>query len=343
VIFGYAVNFDVKNIKLGIMDNDKSELSREFVNLLIHSTYFDFKYYLDKQEDVDKYLDEKKVQCIAIIPDNFTKNLNSNKNTELQFLIDGVDGNTAAIIQNYVIAASINYNKKISAGFTERTGMKIYEPVSLESRFWFNPELETTKFLIPGLIAMILIVTAAIIVSLSLVREKERGTIEQLNVSSLNSVELLLGKTFPYVVLALINATLILLASYLLFGIEVKGSIILLFLSTLLFLFASTSIGILVSVIATTQQLAFFIATFLSLLPSLVLSGFIFPISSMPAVIRVLTNVTPAKFFLVILRAIILKGVGISAIWEQVIYLIIFTSIVMLLAIVINKKKLTVA
>lgn len=339
VIFGYAVNFDVKNIELGILDNDKSELSNDFVNSLIHSSYFDFKYYFDKKKQVDKYLDEKKVQCIVIIPDDFTKNLNANKKAELQFLIDGVNGNTAAIIKNYVIAASINYNEKLSARLEERTGAKIYVPVSLESRFWFNPDLETTSFLIPGLIAMILIIIAAITVSLSLVREKDRGTIEQLNVSSLTSIELLFGKTFPYVALSLINATLILFAGYLLFGIEIKGSIILLFITTLVFLLASTSIGILVSVIATTQQLAFSIATFLSLLPSLILSGFIFPISSMPAAIQVLTNVTPAKFFLVILRAIILKGVGVSAIWEQVIYLLVFTSVVMLLAIIINKKK----
>ena len=224
-----------------------------------------------------------------------------------------------------------------------RTGRKNFQPISLESRFWFNPDLETTKFLIPGLIAMILIVIAVVTVSLSLVREKEKGTMEQLNVSSLSTIELLLGKNFPYVILSLINAAFILIAGYLLFGVEVKGSILLLFITTLIFLLASTSLGIFVSVISDSQQVAFTIATFLSLLPSVILSGFIFPIDSMPAAVQVITNITPAKFFIVILRAIMLRGVGLEAFWQQVIYLLIFALVMMILSTVINKKKTAAA
>jgi len=279
------------------------------------------------------------VQCVAIIPNDFAQSLNSRKEVDLQFLIDGVDGNTAAIIQNYVTAVTINYNQKITADFLALTGMKTYQPISLESRFWFNPDLETTRFLIPGLIAMILIVIAVVTVSLSLVREKEKGTMEQLNVSPLSSIELLLGKNFPYVILSLINATFILVAGYLLFGVEVKGSMLLLFITTLIFLLASTSIGIFVSVVSNSQQVAFTMATFLSLLPSVILSGFIFPIDSMPAAIQVITNITPAKFFIVILRAIMLRGVGLEAFWEQVVYLLIFAFFMMILSTVISRKK----
>ena len=343
VIFGYAVNFDVKHIQLAVYDQDKSELSRDFISSLTNSEYFDLQYYLESEIRINTFLDEKIVQCVVVIPNDFSKNLNSRKDTDIQFLIDGVDGNTATIIQNYVTGASINFGQKINAEMLARTGRKNFQPISLESRFWFNPDLETTKFLIPGLIAMILIVIAVVTVSLSLVREKEKGTMEQLNVSSLSTIELLLGKNFPYVILSLINAAFILIAGYFLFGVEVKGSILLLLITTLIFLLASTSLGIFVSVISDSQQVAFTIATFLSLLPSVILSGFIFPIDSMPAAVQVITNITPAKYFIVILRAIMLRGVVLEAFWQQVIYLLIFELVMIILSTVINKNKTAAA
>ena len=343
IIFGYAVNFDVKHIQIAVYDQDKSELSRDFIRSLTNSEYFDLQYYLESEIRINTFLDEKKVQCVVVIPNDFSKNLNSRKDADIQFLIDGVDGNTATIIQNYVTGASTSFGQKINAEMLARTGRKNFQPISLESRFWFNPDLETTKFLIPGLIAMILIVIAVVTVSLSLVREKEKGTMEQLNVSSLSTIELLLGKNFPYVILSLINAAFILIAGYLLFGVEVKGSILLLFITTLIFLLASTSLGIFVSVISDSQQVAFTIATFLSLLPSVILSGFIFPIDSMPAAVQIITNITPAKFFIVILRAIMLRGVGLEAFWQQVIYLLIFALVMMIVSTIINKKKTAAA
>ena len=339
IIFGYAVNFDVKHIQIAIYDQDKSELSRDFIRSLTNSEYFEFHSYINSEKQINKYLDEKIVQSVIVIPNDFSENINSRKDADIQFLIDGVDGNTATIIQNYFTAATFSYNQKVSAKMLALAGKKSYQPVSLESRFWFNPDLETTKFLIPGLIAMILIVIAVVTVSLSLVREKEKGTIEQLNVSPLSTIELLLGKNFPYVVLSLINATFILAAGYALFGVEVKGSMLLLFFTTLIFLLASTSLGILVSVVANSQQVAFTFATFLSLLPSVILSGFIFPIDSMPVAVQVITNITPAKFFIVILRGIMLRGVGFEAFWQQIIYLLFFTIVVMGLATIINRRK----
>ena len=339
IIFGYAVNFDVKNISIAVYDQDRTDLSKEFIRSLATSEYFNLQFYVENEEQVNQFLDEKKVQCVAIIPDDFSKKLISGEDTGVQFLIDGVDGNTAAIIQNYVTAVTIDYNQNITAEVFALKGIKSYQPISLELRFWFNPDLQTTRFLIPGLIAMILIVIAVVTVSLSLVKEKEKGTMEQLNVSPLSSMELLLGKNFPYVILSLINAAFILIAGYLLFGVEVKGSMLLLFITTLIFLLASTSIGIFVSVVSNSQQIAFTMATFLSLLPSVILSGFIFPIESMPASIQVITNITPAKFFIVILRAIMLRGVGLEAFWEQVVYLLIFAAIMMILSTIISKKK----
>jgi ABC-2 type transport system permease protein len=339
IMFGYAVNFDVKHVKIAVYDKEKTSFSRDFINSLFNSEYFDLLEIVNSDAEINKILDEKRAQCVIVIPNNLSEKFYSGKEVKIQFLIDGVDGNTANIINNYANLATFSFNQKVIKEVLAVKGINQYEPVKLDPQFWFNPELETSKFLVPGLIAMILIVTGVISVALSLVREKERGTIEQINVSPLTSTELLIGKTFPFVVISFINAGLILIASYFLFGVEVKGSIPLLFLTTIIFLVASTSMGIFISVISDSQQVAFTLATFASLLPSLILSGFIFPIDSMPFAIQIITNVTPVKFYLVILRAIMLRGVGIEAFWEQLIYLGIFIIVLGVLGAFINKRK----
>jgi ABC-2 type transport system permease protein len=176
---------------------------------------------------------------------------------------------------------------------------------------------------------------------LSIVREKERGTIEQINVSPLTSAEMLIGKTIPYAVISLFIAAFILVAGYFLFGITIRGNLILLFFSTILFFFASLNLGILVSSISDSQQVAFQIATLVSMLPSMLLSGFIFPIESMPPVVQIITNITPAKFFIVVLRGILLKGVGIEDLWDQLLYLLVFSLILLGLSVLINRKSQT--
>ena len=341
IIFGYAVNFDVENIKIAVRDNDKSALSRDLISTISSSSYFEVVEYYDNNKRANTILNEGIAKGIIIIPIGFEKDIYSaKKDVKIQILLDGVDGNTATIIQNYSLAAILSFNKKLNKIATSKIGINFETPIDVQTRFWFNPELQTTIYLIPGLIALILIVTAVIAISLSFVREKERGTIEQINVSSVRILELLVGKLFPYLVISFINASIILLAGYILFGVIVNGSYTLLIISTLLFLFASTSIGIFISVIANSQQVAFSIATFVSLLPSTILSGFIFPIDSMPPIIQIITNITPAKYFIVVLRGIIIKGVGFNAFWEQWIYLLLFSSFFLILSIIIYNKSL---
>ena len=340
VIFGYAVNFDVKNIQLSVFDKDKSDHSRSLINSISSSKYFVVNKYINNDGDVKETLDKKEAQVVLIIPNNFAENIDKKKETaKVQFLIDGVDGNAATIIQSYLNIASIRFNQRLQENILKKLGVKFESPILLEPIFWFNPNLQTTMFLIPGLIAMILIITSVISVSLSLVKEKEHGTIEQINVSSINSFELLVGKSAPYIVLSFLDALLILALGYILFGVVVKGSIILLFSMTLVYIIASTALGIFISVISNTQQIAFTLATFSTLLPSVILSGFIFPIESMPTIIQVITNITPAKFFIVILRSIIIKGVGISAFWDQLLYLVLFGVVLLVISINIYKKK----
>ena len=339
LMFGYAVNFDVHHIKLAVYDQEYSAVTRNMVKEFTNSEYFDLVGYVNDEHKLKGVLDDKIAQCILVIPSDFSKKFYSKQTVKLQFLIDGVDGNTASIIQNYLTSALQSYGQNLTAEVLAKNGIKSYQPIDLEARFWYNPDLQTTRFLIPGLIAMILLITAAISVSLSLVREKERGTMEQINVSPLSSFELLAGKILPYLLLALIDAAMILLVGYLLFGVEIKGSIFLLFITTLIFLTASTSIGIFVSVVADSQQVAFSMATFITLLPSFILSGFVFPIESMPLPVQILTNITPAKFFIEIMRAIIVRGVGVSSFWDQALYLILFTTVIIVLANIINKRK----
>ena len=339
IIFGYAINFDVKHIKIAVYDQDKSDYTREYVNGLISSEYFDLITYVQDESEIKRLLDEKIVQAVVVFPNDLSRKLLSKQEVKVQYLIDGVDGTTASAIKNYVNAATYSYSIKLIKEYLAVTGKNLYVPIDLQPRFWFNPELQSTKFLIPGLMGMILIVTAVISISLSIVREKERGTIEQINVSPLSSFEFILGKTIPYIFLSLINATIVLVAGYILFGIVIQGSLLLLLFGTLAFLFAALGLGIFISTVADSQQVAFQAANVTSLLPSFMLSGFIFPIETMPAAIQVLTNVTPAKFYVVILRAILLRGAGISAFWDQLIYLGIFGTVFITLAIIIDKRS----
>ena len=343
-IFGYAVNFDVKHISLALLDKSNTFESRQFIAGLSHTEYFNIKKVLKSRKEIDGILDKGETQAVVVIPSDFSTDLNSGKQIpKIQFLIDGVNGNAATIIKNYLTFATFNYGQKFKAKVLKRFGKKQYIPIALETRFMFNPELETTKFLIPGLIAMILIITAVISVSLTMVREKELGTIEQINVSSIKPIELIFGKTLPYLLISLIDAVIILAAGYLIFGVTVVGSYWLLLLTTIIFLFTVITVGIFISTIAESQQVAFTFATFFSLLPSFILSGFVFPIDSMPKIIQISTNITPVKFYLVAMRAIMLRGVGLSAFWQQLIYLLIFGGFFLVLAAFINIRKNKIA
>ena len=337
-IFGYAITFDVHHIKLVVYDQEKSELSREFINSLTSSEYFDVVGYINDESQIRNILDENDAQCVIVFPEDMSRKLYSGEDVKIQILVDGVNANSASIIINYINSATNTFSQKFVKEILAVNGVKPYLPIDPQPVFWFNPDLNSTFFLLPGLIAFILIITAVVSISLSIVREKERGTIEQINVSHISYIELLIGKTLPYTLISLVISSLVLIAGHILFGITVKGDYFLLFITTLVFLFAALNLGIFVSTISESQQVAFQIATLVSMLPAVILSGFVFPIESMPAFIQVLTNITPAKFYIVILRDIILKGVGIEAFWDQIIYLLLFAFAFLTLSSIIGKK-----
>ncbi|RPI18335.1 MAG: ABC transporter permease [Ignavibacteriae bacterium] len=338
ILFGYALNFDVNHIKIGVFDQDRSPLSREFIHSLSSSGYFDVEKYFTDSDEINSALDRKDVQCVVVIPKDLSDKFYSKQDAKIQYLVDGVDGNTATVVMNYLNIATRNLSQNYQKEFLARSGIKIYTPVELVPVFWFNPELKTTQFLVPGLIASLLMTLSVVLTAIAIVREKELGTIEQINVSPVTPIELLLGKIIPYAILSLLIAFLIIIAGYFLFSVPINGSILLLFLTILLYLFSGLSIGILVSAISDSQQVAFQIGLLFSQLPSQLLSGFIFPIESMPPAVQVLTNITPAKFFLVAIRSILIKGTGIEAYWDQLVYLLIFIAVFLLLATIKMKR-----
>ena len=341
ILFGYAINFDVHHIKLAVYDHVNSTDTRDYVNRLTSSSYFDLVGHLKSEDQIRYTLDKGIAQVVIVFPEDFSRTIYTGKKTDIQILVEGVDANTASVIANYLRAATATFSQKLTSEALKAVGRKASVPINLEPRFLFNPDLNSTRYLVPGLISMILIMTAVISIAMSIVREKERGTMEQINVSPLNSIEMLVGKTLPYTIIALVVASLILFAGYLLFDVTIKGSVLLLFISTSIFLFACLNLGILISTISDSQQVAFQLASLISLLPSFLLSGFVFPIESMPPVIQVFTNITPVKFYIIVLRDILLKGVGLEAFWPQLIYLIIFSVIFLGLAAIIDRKSKT--
>ena len=324
---GYALNFDVNHIKMAVVNEDKGPIARDFVNSFVTSGYFDFVQNLETSDEATNLLDNGHVRMALVIPTDFSDRILAHSDATVQVLVDGMDANAATTIVGYAQAVTLQYSQKIVLSNLSRIGRGNYIPISYEGRIWYNPELKSSKFLVPGLIGFILAITCVIATALSIVREKERNTIEQINVSPVHSLDFIVGKLIPYALISLVAAALVLVAAYFLFDVVIKGNIFYLFGATTLFIVTALSLGLFVSTISDSQQVAFQIATILSIVPTMVLSGFVFPIRSMPWWLQVLSNISPAKFYLVILRSIILKGVGLAAFWPQIIYLSLYAGI----------------
>jgi ABC-2 type transport system permease protein len=326
---GYALNFDVNHIRMAVVNQDKGPIARGFVNSFVTSGYFDYVQTMPTSEEATEQLDDGHVRVVLVIPSDFSDHLLSNTKATVQILVDGMDASAATTIVGYAQAVVLQYSQKIVMSNLSKIGKGNYIPMTYEGRIWYNPELKSSKFLVPGLIGFILAITCVIATSLSIVREKERNTVEQINVSPVHSFDFIIGKLVPYALISLIAAALVLVAAYFLFDVVIKGNVLYLFGATLLFITAALSLGLWVSTISDSQQVAFQIATILSIVPTVVLSGFVFPIRSMPWWLQVLSNISPAKFYLIILRSIVLKGVGLAAFWPQIIYLMIYAGILL--------------
>ncbi len=340
-MFGYALNFDVKHTRLAIYDNDRSPLSRAFIEKFSTSEYFDVVETLTHPSEIDERLDAEKVRAVIVMPANFSDCIAKNRETSVQIIVDGSNSNAASIVLGYINAVIQQYSFSVISQTLQRSGKKgVTIPIQFEPRIWFNPELKSAKFMVPGLIAFILMVTAVISTTLSVVREKEHGTMEQLMVAPLAPTELILGKTIPYILISIVATTIILLLGYILFDVTIKGNVFLLAIVSIVYLIGALGLGLFISTIANTQQVAFMIAALTTLLPTFILSGFVFPIRNMPLFIQAVTYIVPARYFLVALRSIILKGVGIQAFLPELLALIVFMTITVGLSILRLRKAL---
>lgn len=339
LFIGYALNFDVKHISLAVFDQDRSAQSREFIRSFTNTEYFDLNHTVTSHREVDRLLDGGDALMVIVIPVDFSQRLLSGRDAPVQILIDGSNANTATTSIAYVSAIIQTYSAKLAVGVLERMGREMYLPIDFRPKVWYNPELSSAKFLVPGLIGFIMMISAVISTSLSVVREKERGTIEQIMVSSLRTVDVIIGKTVTFLIISLLASTLVLIIGYFFFDIVVRGSILWLYVGIFIFLIGALGQGLLISTIVQTQQVAFMVSVFSSLLPTFLLSGFVFTIRSMPLVLQILSNVTPSKFFLVVVRSVILKGAGPSAIWDQLVYMAIFAVVMIAVSSVRLLKK----
>jgi ABC-2 type transport system permease protein len=318
VIFGYAVNMDVKNIPIAIMDRDNSAESRELVAIMGSSGYFVPAARIDSYDEARALLDRGTVRMALVINHGFAEDLRGGRTADAQVLLDGSDSNTAGVISGYLGRLATAYNTRLQADYAARhpgTPPRIGR-VELVTRAWFNANLESPPFYVPAVITNILFVITMLLSSLAIVREKEIGTIEQIIVTPIRKGEFILGKTLPFVLIGYIDVALISTVGALVFDVPVRGSLWLLFLATTLFLMSSLGLGLLISTVSQTQQQAMMSAFFI-IFPAMLLSGFAFPIENMPVPVQWLTLLNPLRYYMVIIRGLFLKGIGINILWPH--------------------------
>jgi ABC-2 type transport system permease protein len=315
LLYGYALNFDIKHVALAVQDRDDSAESRALISAFLNSGYFDLAATIRSAADLHHVIDANVARAALIIPENTGRALRRGDTAPVQVIINGDNANTAATVLGYAttIVRSVSTSLVI-----EQRGLALTPPVNVEPRIWFNPDLKSTLFLVPGLIGFIGMITATISTALSVVREKERGTWEQVRMAPINTLSYIVGKTIPYLGLSLISSMGIIVAAMWLFELPMRGSWGSLLAATTLFLLGALGTGLLVSTVAESQLFAFQVVLILAFLPTFLLSGFIFPIPNMPRPIQLVTYVVPARYFLVALRGIVLKGVSLAVVWKDV-------------------------
>ncbi len=338
VLLGYAATTDIEHLRTAVYDGDKSRHSRELIETYRASNYFDIAVYAAHEDDLSILIDRGDVRAALVIPAGYGEQITAGKKTEISFLLDGSDPTVA----NTVFAASQSVGQAVSMKRIEaRLGRPISElpGVEVRPRVWYNPNLESSYFMIPGMMVLVLFVFTTLFTATAIVREREMGTIEQLNVTPVRPLELVIAKVIPYVVVSFVVVLETLAIGILLFGVPINGSLPLLLGLSAMFLLTALGIGILVSTTAGTQHEAL-LMTFATTLPTVYLSGFLFPLEAMPGWLQTISYVIPARYALVIMRGIILKGVGLSILKEQVAAVLIFTTIVVVLAATKFKKTL---
>jgi ABC-2 type transport system permease protein len=332
-LFGYALSLDVDRIPMVVLDRDETPVSRDLIHRLSDSRYFSLVRNMKTDREIDEVLARGEALMAFVIPGDFASSVKKGTPVSVQVIFDGSDSNTATIAMGYLRAVIAGFDMGIQEKRLQKAGLKMVDmPLEGRVRVWFNPELKSRNFIIPGLTGVIMMAICALMTALSVSREKETGTLEQLISTPISSMELLLGKLLPYVVVGLVDLALVVGAGVLIFGVPFRGSYLLLLLISLVFLTGTLSWGLFVSVISKSQLQASQIAVLSAFLPSFLLSGFIYPIENMPLALQAVTFIVPARYFVEILKGLFLQGVGFSVLWPQVLALVIYAVVIFNLA-----------
>ncbi len=332
LVFGYAVTTDVNNVPTAVYDLDQSSESRELIRRFSASGYFNIQISADSTSQLQDALDRGTVILALQINRGFSSDLKKRGPAAIQVLVDGTDSNTAMVAVDYVNRIVQKYGRDLSVA-------TVPQRLDVRSRAWYNPELKSKNYNVPGVIAMVIMLTSLLLTSMAIVREREIGTMEQLMVTPLRPAELILGKTIPFALIAIFDVVLVTVIASLTFHIPIRGSLLLLLLCTVIYLLSVLGIGLFISTIAKTLQQAM-MATFLYYMPAVLLSGFMFPIENMPPVFQYVTYVNPLRYFLVIIRGIFLKGNGIISLWPQMAGLLVLGIVMITVSSLRFRKRL---
>jgi len=310
IIFGYAFNSDLKDIKMGVLDYSGTEPARQLIQKFTSSGYFILVDKYQNLKQIENNIKKRKLQMALVIPADYAESVLTKFWTPVQIIIDGSNSQSATIIQNYVDLITADLGSTLSL-----TDFKL--PFDVRVSIWYNPELKTIHFFVPGIIAMILVMISALLTCIAIAKEREEGTLEQILVSPIRATEIVIGKVIPYICLAFLDGLLIIIVGVLWFGVPFRGSIWLLLLLALVYIYTALSFGLLISTIAPSLRVAMLVTLATTIMPTMLLSGFIFPIESMPRLLQAITLLVPARYFLVIVRGILLKGIGFQYLWQS--------------------------
>jgi ABC-2 type transport system permease protein len=342
IIFGYAVNTDVRHVATAIYDLDNSSHSREFADRFIRSGYFELQERVTQEKRARELIDRGEVKAVLRMNHGFGAELAAGRGGAVQLILDGTDSNTAGIVLSYAAKIAATYSTQLQQEATSRAAGRpvLFRGVELSSRAWYNENLESRNFYVPAVITNIVFIITMLLSSMAVVREKEIGTIEQVIVTPISKGEFILGKTIPFVLIGFIDVALVSLVAVFWFEVPLRGSILLLFGTTALFLMSSLGIGLLISTISRTQQQAMMTAFFV-IFPAMLLSGFAFPIDSMPQAVQWFTYLNPMRYFLIIIRSIFQKGVGMEILWPEMLGLLVLGMTILSCAVLRFKKTLS--
>jgi ABC-2 type transport system permease protein len=335
LLFGYAISFDIRNIEIAVLDESRTQESRRLIEAFEASGYFSVAEHLGRRADADAVLSRGRANLVLVIPPSYARDLASGRGAQVQMLLDGSDANTATIAQNYADAIVAGYSADVVL-----RGRRVALPATMESRVWYNETLESRNMIVPGLVAVIMSIIASMLTALTIAREWERGTMEQLAATPVHRLEVVIGKLLPYAAIGMFDVALACAVGVTVFGVPLRGDLLLLGTLTLLFLVGAFGLGIFISAALRSQMLATQVAMTATFLPALLLSGFIFAIATMPLALRAVSYTVPARYYVTVTKGIFLKGVGLEVLWGDAIAMVVFATAGLALAIGVFRKEI---